>query len=358
MASRKDLVFNLTASAKNKIINIIGDPNSANNITETLKACVAGRKKITTPGSIGVGGTYSIGARFASPEPCLALRRPQLQILVHGLCSDRSYWSGFTDPGYVSENGTQYSWEAYAASRGYHTLAIDRLGCGVSSTPDPVTHVQDELQTELMHALIVELRSRGTIDIDWHKIIWVGHSYGSILGNFLSHEYPNDIDSVIMTGWTARDLPINGLEILNLAVPAREWSPERFGHLPPGYVILSPTEPVMASSPNSAIDPNFEKLSYAFQGPTAIGELTSQTITTRFKGDVFVLTGERDEILCPSGYCNTPGDSEIAISQKVFPDARSFDYFAVPDTGHAICHHYTSGEAFRVVHEWLSKLIQ
>lgn len=93
----------------------------------------------------------------------------------------------------------RYSWVAAASKAGYPTLAIDRLGNGDSDHPDPILAVQfvtspvDKTQlttnrypveVETIHQIIVKLRA-GTLPPPLNgrkftKVIYVGHSYGSI----------------------------------------------------------------------------------------------------------------------------------------------------------------------------------
>lgn len=97
---------------------------------------------------------------------------------------------------------------------GYPTLAIDRLGAGLSDHPDPITEVQANLQTNIHHE-IVQMARAGTIpntNTAFSKIIYVGGSYGSILGNQQAIQYPDDLDALLLTAYSNDDQvsPSNG----------------------------------------------------------------------------------------------------------------------------------------------------
>lgn len=96
---------------------------------------------------------------------------------------------------------------SYMSKLGYPTLAIDRLGAGLSDHPDPITEVQANLQTNIHHE-IVQMARAGTIpgvDKSFTKIIFVGGSYGSILGNQQAIQYPDDLDALLLTAYTNDD---------------------------------------------------------------------------------------------------------------------------------------------------------
>jgi pimeloyl-ACP methyl ester carboxylesterase len=90
---------------------------------------------------------------------------------------------------------------------GYPTLAIDRLGAGLSDHPDPITTVQANLQTNIHH-VIVQMARAGKIPntkTAFKKIIFVGGSYGSILGNQQAIQYPADLDALLLTAYSNDD---------------------------------------------------------------------------------------------------------------------------------------------------------
>ena len=53
-------------------------------------------------------------------------RAKTLQVLVHGITYDHTYWAGFQTIPFSA----LYSWVIFANAEGYSTLAIDRLGDG------------------------------------------------------------------------------------------------------------------------------------------------------------------------------------------------------------------------------------
>ncbi|CAG8971836.1 hypothetical protein HYALB_00001947 [Hymenoscyphus albidus] len=182
---------------------------------------------------VAVSSNFHIAGRFCEPEVVNPSRQNTLQFLVHGATYTRDYWTG------KGFNGDQYSWVDYASKQGYPTLAIDRLGNGASDHPDPILVVQYPAQTEVLHKVLQAIRSGAgnSLPRQFSKIIYVGHSYDSIIGNALTSKYPTDVDSIVLTGCSSVFYYTNQT-IAGLAVfaPASITDPARFGNLSPGYV--------------------------------------------------------------------------------------------------------------------------
>lgn len=98
------------------------------------------------------------------------------------------------------------------------------------------------LQVEIIHQIITKLRTgqvKGPLaGKSFDKVIYTGHSYGSICGNALAATYPKDVDTYILTGYTGEFAM--GLVPLaaGIAIPAKLVMP-RFADLAVGYLAQS-----------------------------------------------------------------------------------------------------------------------
>ncbi|MCJ1331284.1 hypothetical protein MMC10_007973 [Thelotrema lepadinum] len=323
-----------------------------------------------------VSSTFNISARYCEPANQIANRSQIVQLLVHAITSTKDYWSGLSYPsGY---NGEQYSWLAYASQAGFPTLSIDQLGAGLSAHPDPISVVQQPLQVAIIHSIMTSLRAgnlsvvsptcpsspsppsnvtstssfnpaKGPMpqlnpnscplpSLPSKKIIFTGHSYGSICGNALATTYPSDADALILTGYTglfAGGVPTLGSGIL---LPAATVNSARFGGLEVGY---------LAQSNEAGLKATF----YTVDG------LTGLSPSPQYTGDVLVVTGSNDTIVCATltlgGDCGEGTDSLPAQASAFFPKARSYQYYIPPATGHAPDLHYSWPGTWGVVEEWL-----
>jgi pimeloyl-ACP methyl ester carboxylesterase len=269
---------------------------------------------------------------------------------------------------------------------GYPTIAIDNLGSGNSSHPDPVAVVQMALQAEIAHKIITMLRSgqvQGPVNgKKFSKVIvsfcpqvrlagsrsqvtqYVGHSYGSIQGNAIAATFPNDVDTFVLTGYTGRF--IEGLVPLasGLAVPAQAVMP-RFANLPVGYLAQS-YEPgrvygLYTVNGVGGFDPNIAQYDFDNEGTVAPGELATLfygvTPAKQFTGSVFVVTGQQDAIVCNNAVggadCLSP-TNKVAEAKGFFPAAKDYSYIIPGKTGHSANLHYSSPDSFKKIHSYLA----
>jgi pimeloyl-ACP methyl ester carboxylesterase len=276
-------------------------------------------------------------------------------------------WSGEGAPGY-GYDGDKYSWVHYASQQGYPTLAIDRLGYGLSDHPDPILHVQFPTHAEVAHSIVKQVRA-GTSPFPraFDQVIYVGHSFGSLVGNVFNEKYPDDVNATILTGWSS-NFVLAGVPIaLGLVVlPAQLLNPTEFGDLPIGYVEVSSEQgEINAFYYTGAYDPAMEAVDFASRQTIALGELatfpTATTEATGYTAPIFVVTGDEDAIFCSPAMgllppsCGTGPANVLEVSGTLYPHASVYDYYILPDAGHCWQLHYAAQNGFSASHDWLAK---
>ncbi|CZR69991.1 uncharacterized protein PAC_19892 [Phialocephala subalpina] len=336
----------------------------------------------TTPPAFNqVSGTYNIAARYCEPANNLHPRRDVLQVLVHGITYTRNYWSGDGDPNILTGpgapyGGNLYSWVDFASQQGYPTLSIDRLGNGLSDHPDPITVLQIPIHIEVIHQIITKARA-GSLpspaNRNFDKIIYAGHSFGSVLGNGLNVKYPTDADATILTGLSAT---------LNYAflvpwvgngdfLPAATVNSSKWSTLNTGYLALTNrTAFNQAFYYPTFFDQALQDLDYANRGTVGLGELESgfalpEQVATNYKNPVYVITGQHDATMCPGldplAYtkpyqtydCGPSGTGTLAQTKKLYPNA-NYQWYAPPASGHCWHFHSEALATFGVAHNWLN----
>ena len=79
-----------------------------------------------------------------------------------------------------------------------------------------------------------------------------------------------------------------------------------------------------------------------------------------YKGDVLVVTGSNDTIVCATatggGDCSGGNDSPPARSFGFFPAARSFEWYIPGRTGHGVDLHYSFPDTWAVIEGWLGSV--
>lgn len=329
-----------------------------------------------TAGIDNVNGTYSLNqgrdgvhirARYCEPTKKVAGRRDTLQVLVHGITYTRDYWSGLAAPG-TKPGQDQYSWVKFAAEQGYPTLSIDRLCNGESSHPNGRVFCQLPFEAETIHA-IIEMARKGRLPKPcrpFKKFIYVGHSYGSLIGNGLAIQHPDDVDAYILTGFSQQVAQgMVGASTLPMFAPAALVAPGKYGSL--DYSYLQATNKTgtqiifyRGKYSNRILDYDFENRGTVTLGEAITGAL-GQFPAPSFKGAVFVLNGNEDAIFCQdsiehglagfAGNCSNGFSSSVGLS---YPAARKFDFYNTANTGHCLNTHDTAQESFQQAHKFLA----
>ncbi|KAA8614580.1 MhpC hydrolase or acyltransferase alpha beta hydrolase superfamily [Pyrenophora tritici-repentis] len=138
-------------------------------------------------------GSYNISARYCKPHHGSS---DTIQLLSHGIGFDKTYWD-------LEFDNYAYSYVNTALKAGYSTLAIDRLGIGLSSHGDPLNEIQAQSEVEALNEVTLMLRNGKIPEIGrpYKKVVHVGHSFGSVQTFWLSALYPKNTDGIILTGF-------------------------------------------------------------------------------------------------------------------------------------------------------------
>jgi hypothetical protein len=200
--------------------------------TASIESLIASLEtSVSTSTYITVTTSFNISARYCEPEVKIPSRASSIQFLVHGITYTKNYWSALGFPGYDPD---KYSWIQYASQRGYPTLSIDRVGYGNSSHPDPFGIDQIPMQTVVLNQIMQGLKAGDVVQRKFCKVIYVGHSLGSVLGKSVAAAYPDGADALVLTGYSAQ---ISSVDILlSKPVPAVLFS-SRFVGLSTGYML-------------------------------------------------------------------------------------------------------------------------
>lgn len=359
-----EVVLPVTISANNLVIpdSLVSGLTSATPLSLTGAETLINSVGNTLQSAL-VNGTWNIAGRFCEPEVQIAGRESAVQLLVHGIASDRNYWSG------GSQGSDIYSWISYASQQGYSTLAIDRLGNGESDHPDPITVVQKPAHVEVAHQVIQALRDGKVGGRAFDKVSYVGHSFGSIIGNSLAARYPNDVDALILSGYTSNVKPaIPGILITSVTLPASLAYPAKFSSLSVGYTAFSQETGVrgmLYTNTKSEWDAGVAHAEWLARGTYTVGESISTVfandVATAFTKPVLILTGHKDQIFCGlalpllgEASCGGSGSASnyIQLTKRLFPNAQ-FSTKEIPNTGHHLNFHYSANVTFAAAHDFL-----
>ncbi|KAF2163126.1 hypothetical protein M409DRAFT_57793 [Zasmidium cellare ATCC 36951] len=311
-----------------------------------------------------VTGTYTIAGRYCEPANSIASRSITLQVLVHGITFDRNYWSGEGAPG-QGLNGTSYSWIDYASEQGYPTLSVDRICNGQSSKPNGLLVCQVPFNAEVLHGVVEAARNGSVGGRPFEK-----HSEGSLIGNSLSQQYPDDVDTYIQTGYTPfLILGGPGLVVAGGYIPALLADPVKFADVTDiTYLAGTSVSGVEANFFAGQYSRQVADFAYDHRGTATTREIASIPLgelpAPGFKGAALAMNGERDQAFCARlptdpliGYRGDCGEGDLsytALAKTLFPNAAHFEYVNLNDTCHNVGLHYTAQKSFKIAHEFLA----
>ena len=353
----QDLTVTVTASANNAVFPAVTAPKFTAAFSATFQTLLG--TAISVYPLVPVSGTFSMSARYCEPEVKVAARTNTVQLLVHPLTETKLYWSGLGYP--VGFGGDTYSWIAYASRQGYPTLSIDRVGNGNSTHPDPILVTQMNLEEAILHQLVLKLKSGQVVPgRSFSRVIYIGHSYGSVLGNEMATNHPSDIAAYVLTGYGVSVAPVTAGLPQTMPYPAALYS-SRFAALPLGYLTFSSQtgRRNYLWGGGESYDQAIFLQDFNNQDVTGFGELLSITAGLKaapaYTGPVAVITGERDEVFCFGGQCGMGASSPQAQSCSFFPKSSNCTYYIPLETGHMINLHYTAQQSFRNAHDFLAQ---
>ncbi|KAF1356298.1 hypothetical protein BDV97DRAFT_386155 [Delphinella strobiligena] len=324
-------------------------PTNESQITETWVDFITSGSPFTTEimaGTQNVSGSYNISATLCMPGT--GLNGTTVQFLTHGIGFDRYYWD--FAPG--------YSYVDVAAANGYASFFYDRLGVGKSSKPDGLNVVQAPLEVEIANDLAGKLRDGNFSGVAFKNVIGAGHSFGSIITEAITADYPSTFDAAVLTGFSMNQtaVPIF-LAALNLDIAALN-QPYRFSGLNTSYMVSNAAQSnQIAFFRAPGFDPNILSLAEATKGTVTIGEFFSlnavSSVSKNFTGPVTVVNGAQDLPFC-SGNCSYPTNQAAIALTALYPMAKntSSTYLA-PVCGHGINVHYAAGAAFDFIQNFV-----
>ena len=325
--------------------------------TNVLNMLTARTQSGASPKLVNISASYNIATQY-----CFPVGQPlstTLQILTHGIGFNASYWD-FYLPSKPSD--TQYSYINTVTAAGYSTLSYNRLGISGSTLADPDTEVQSLVELSIL-AQLTQLAREGKL-FDHQpkpsKIVHVGHSYGSFLTNALVAKEPSLSDGVILTGYSYQQvygssfLSNSNLLLASVADSTR-FPPSRY---PNGYA----TWPSQWSNQYSffaypEFDPAVLAQAEATKEPFTIAEFVSFSLldldASSFKGPVFYVNAEKDQIMCGFNCTGLVGPGTDAYN--AFNGTSDIESVMIAGAGHGLNLHYSAQETYGKINDWVKR---
>lgn len=333
--------INITTSAKNVLFK---DPevSDQSSLTEFLLEGFqvnSTRFEDLVSGQHNVSGTYGIYSQLCFPNG--VINTTTVQFLTHGLLGDRSYWN----------NAPRYSYVDHAAERGHTTFLYDRLGSGLSDHPDPLQIVQAQMHVAIGHQLIQLLRTGGIASTEFRHVVGVGHSFGSFQTLGIATQHPEDLDAVVLTGFSTNTAGMPLAFSSGDITIAAQAVPTRFSGLPNGYLTFNNIIGIQFGAMRApGFDPALLNLLADTRGIITTGELLTSTslfsVAENFTGPIDIALPEHDLPSCFAN-CYLPHNQAASIRGELFPAAsNTSSWYIAPGVGHFLNYHYGAIKAY------------
>jgi pimeloyl-ACP methyl ester carboxylesterase len=318
-------------------------------------------------GYTDISGTYNIAGTYCQPDEGAG---KALQILVHGMAFDRSYWDWPT-------NNYNYSYVNAAIDRNYSTFALDRLGSGDSRPAgiDPLQEVQIPLQAAALNNITAQLRANTVDGIDtssFSQFFHAAHGVGAVVLYAFSQGNPVDddgnklSDGMVLTGFSHMSFLDDYKMATGYQPLSSSWVQANglstYADLENGYLATGDEFAIQGNlfGPGQFDTVILEAALNAAQ-PVAIGELLTSdgalADNSLYAGPVMVAAGNRDLGFC-GGNCTQDSSASIpSQSADFFGSATQVQIGILADAGHALNLEYTCQTTFSTLGDFFDQLI-
>jgi pimeloyl-ACP methyl ester carboxylesterase len=303
---------------------------------------------------VGIGSAHIYGELCV---PAGGARADTVQLLVHGGTYDHNYFDWPQDQ-------DRYSYVDKALRAGYATFTVDRLGVGESSRPLSAL-VTFENGAEAMHQVIGKLRGGEIGGRSFSRVVWVGHSMGSLTAWFEAQKY-KDVSAFVLTGIMHFVKPTFSTRLINLVFPAMLDERFRGKILDPGYLTSLPGrradtfyyEPGADRTVIEQDERSKQTLSVAEMAEITVADLPPPLTPTRaITVPTLLVMGDHDAAFCgpPDGHDCTP--ASIAAAEKPYyrPEAH-LQVITAADSGHDVQLHLSARRTNADMIKWIGGL--
>jgi pimeloyl-ACP methyl ester carboxylesterase len=306
------------------------------------------------PVALTPGGQLSFHVQAEYCTPSAARPHPAaIDVLVPGETYRYTYWNWPVRP-------AQYSYTKKTLAAGRATLAISRLGTGLSGYPRS-TQLTAHVSAFVLHQVIAWARHRGYRQVDV-----VGHSLGSMIAALDAGTWPRDPTRLVLTSALhATAARVAAGSAVRYLFPARQdWLFAGSG-LDTGYLTTLPGRrgtPFYHDGDTAVVAydeahkdvvswTEFRTAAEAFLARPAWSNPTDHITVP-----VLLIVGQADTMFCGGAGGLACADTAAIRhhEEPYYAAAASLTYLSVPGTGHDLALSQTATRSFRLINRWLT----
>lgn len=279
-----------------------------------------------------------------------------VQVLIPGASYNSTYW----DFPYQPEI---HSFRLAMNNAGYATLALDRLGTGLSSKPLSA-ELTSFTQADVVHQVIQMLRN-GEYTQPFTKVIIAGHSVGSAVTTIEAGTY-HDVDAVVITGLTHGVNAVGATPILATALEPAILEPKFAGKgYDLGYVTTIPGTRYGSFQSPGAYDSQVAATDEATKDVFAPGEVVDTVLlgvlipySLNIKVPVFLAMGN-DPAFCggPTAPNCSSAETLRSAESPYYSQESHLQTYVVSDFGHALNYAPDAPLYYQAVAQWADSTV-
>jgi pimeloyl-ACP methyl ester carboxylesterase len=255
-----------------------------------------------------------------------------VELLVHGITYDHSYWNPPVDP-------ATNSYVGYALAARYATYAPDRIGDGVSSHPFGTT-ITGASNAWQMHQAVQALRN-GAFGVSFRSVAYVGHSLGSIIA-WEEANY-HEVDAFVLSD-ALHGISLNGSFNIPLNATWPASLDPRLGpvtHYDPTYFTTAPGARGELFYDLANSDPSMIAWDEANKQTYTVTELASllpavYTPAVAVSVPTMVAVGQEDKFFCGVGGADCSSAATVKAHEAAYYPNTTISAFVLPNSGHDI----------------------
>ncbi|NUS73766.1 MAG: alpha/beta fold hydrolase [Corynebacteriales bacterium] len=326
---------------------------SADQLDKQTVKCQDARVPVTVPGV----SDATIFGTLCTPT---ASKPTAVHLLVPGSTMTQSYFDW-------PDDSRRYSYVRKATSAGYATFSIDRLGSGKSTRPLSTTVTMDA-GADTLHEVVTALRAGKVGGTSFSKVIWVGHSLGSIYAWAEAAKY-QDIDAFVLTAMTHSVKPSFLPLVSNMYHPVTQDPKFANSGYDAGYLTTKPgTRPdqfFYTQGADQTVINRDEQLKDTVSGTEfnqAVALITSPPADTApsraIRVPTLLVVGDQDPFFCGSPDGIECTKQRILETEKPYyhSDAK-LEVVIASDSGHNVQVHRSSPTSTTKILDWVSRTV-
>jgi pimeloyl-ACP methyl ester carboxylesterase len=287
-------------------------------------------------------------------------RNTTIEVLVPGMTYDHYYWN-------ITYLPDEYSYVYAAASTGWSTFNIDRLGVGQSDKP-PAADLTVQTQAYVLEQLIQKLRTGAVDGVSYARVVSVGHSLGAGIAQYAAATAtdPSMSPDYLVLADFLNSINVPGItQVAATLIPAAQDSKFAAAGLPDGYLTtqdgtrgttfynLAVADPAIVT-----LDESLKQTGTSYER-TTLADARSSATTHAVHVPTLITVGQVDAFYCNASTGLPCTDSATVLTREApnYSARACVKTWVVINGGHSTNLHYKARDFYNTVNSWLNNYI-